>query len=151
MLKPETRRGKVTLGAVVALVVVTVGFTASSTMERRREVQRLEMLRDSISTLRSKAELCQAAVTDQAASFKDFDAGVDSLRTEARAFESEEQGRVPAAEYEAYLDAVRTYNRSVLAWRGQAAELESRSEECRALFVRHNVLVDSLRLMLSGP
>jgi len=119
------------------------------TLEKRALAGRATMLRDSISLLRRDAEMCQASVNQDEAGFQDLAMEVDSMRTGVRSFEdSGPEGReVPADEYVEYLTAFDEYNEAVEGWDNRADRLEARAVVCRRLFVQHNVLVDTLRVL----
>ena len=60
-------------------------------------------------------------------------------------FEDPEQGGVPYADYEAYLENFERYNDSVEVWQARADSLREKETACRALVEAHNLLGDSIR------
>lgn len=121
-----------------------------ATLKERDLARRAITLRDSVGLLRRDAEMCQASVGYQEAEFREFAGEVDSMFTGVEAFEEAgPRGRgVDAEDYPEYLEAFEEYNDAVGAWEERAEELEARSALCRGLFVQHNQLVDTLRVLV---
>lgn len=121
-----------------------------ATLKERDLARRAITLRDSMGLLRRDAEMCQASVGYQEAEFRDFAGEVDSMFTGVEAFEEEgPQGRgVEADDYPEYLEAFDEYNEAVGDWKERAEDLEARATLCRGLFVQHNQLVDTLRVLV---
>jgi hypothetical protein len=119
------------------------------TLERRQLSLRAILLRDSVALLRRDAEMCQASVSYEESIFRDFAIDVDSMLTGVESYEGEgPRGRgVDEAEYDEYLDAFEEYNDAVGDWGERARRLTSRADLCRSLFVQHNQLVDTLRVL----
>lgn len=127
----------VVLGA--ALVYVTVAF------ERKREIDELRAMSDSLAAMRASADVCRNRLARQERSFRLFDARVDSLRSRVDAFEALDPDGVPSDTYEAYLDVFDRYNAAVEEWETMADGLRADETRCRALVERHNRMADSVK------
>ncbi len=126
--------------AVAGVVTVTLrlaGLGGPDPME-----EGIQRLRESRATVDS----CQFALDQEQGRFRAYDHAVDSMRSALDAYQSED-GRVPAADYEAYLGAFRAYNEAVPAWRIMADSLRIHRETCAAIVRRHNALADTLRAL----
>jgi hypothetical protein len=126
-----------------------------ATLETNRLTRRALVLRDSTNLLRRDAEMCQASVNHEEGVFRDFAIDVDSMLVGVVAFEEQGPGGrgVAQARYDDYLEAFDDYNAAVGDWQERARRLKSRAALCRSLFVQHNDLVDTLRVLadrLSG-
>jgi len=120
------------------------------TLAERDLSRRAVMLRDSMALLRRDAGMCQASVNHEEAEFREFAGGVDSMLTGVESFEEAgPQGRgVEQEAYPEYIEAFDEYNDAVGDWEEKAEELEARATACRRLFVQHNQLVDTLRVLV---
>lgn len=129
-----------------ALTLVVVGALASrSLLEGRALRMEFDALREELWSVRSQADSCRQALAWEEQEFLSFDAYVDSLHTQVRAFEDPDQGGVPGEEYPEYLDAFQRYNDSVVVWESRADSLQASEAFCRTLAESHNALQDSLR------
>ena len=119
---------------------------AGSVLVRERNTAReLARMRDDVRQARLEAEACRMELGLRQDAFLRLDARVDSLRGEVSRFEAMDERGVPRPEYDAYLDVVELYNRSVEAWESRAEALQLADTACRASVERHNHLADSLR------
>jgi len=136
----------VAVAGVAGVVVVVAGMM--NIVDNTRTRREIAGLRGRIYQARAAADSCRGSLMLQESGFRDFDARVDSLRAEVRAFEALDPRGVPEARYEEYMRRFEAYNDSVEAWRARAARLRADEEACRALVEEHNALGDSLRLRL---
>jgi hypothetical protein len=138
------------LGILLILLAAFASWTfGQKTLERSRLSRRTIVLRDSASMLRRDAEMCQASVSYEESVFRDFAIDVDSMLVSVEAYEGAgPRGRgVDEAEYDEYLEAFDEYNAAVGDWEERAQRLRKRADLCRSLFVQHNQLVDTLRVL----
>ncbi len=134
----------------VLLILALLAGTAILISERRRPrgQQAMLELRETLRTLRASADSCRIAVERDASRFEAFDHTLDSLRARVDSLESIDPRGVPADSYATYLEAFDRYNDSIAGWTRRADSLRVRDARCREIAELHNVLADSLRMML---
>jgi len=137
-------RGLIILLAAAAAVVLAA-LLGGPVLERSRRAAEMEALRTALDQARYSADSCKMTLAYQQEEFLRFDRRVDSLRVDAHAFEDQEQGGVPQAEYPEYLESFESYNSSVESWRQLADSLQASEAACRAMVEAHNYLGDSIR------
>jgi len=128
-----------------ATAVLLAALLGGPVLERSRRSAEMEALRRALDQARYSADSCKLALTFQQEEFLQFDRMVDSLRTETDGFEDPDQGGVPQAEYQEYLENFEFYNSSVESWRQLADSLQASEATCRAIVEAHNHLGDSIR------
>ena len=138
------RRRLVTIVLVLTALFAAIGVLRemSGAGRQRRQV---EGLREELRALRAAADSCAAALAQEDARFRAFDAEIDSLRRAVRSYEAQHEDGVLAKDYEAYLETFDRYNAGVPVWEDRADSLRSHWAACRAVTERHNELVESLR------
>lgn len=143
--------GKFILVGVVVLGLVYFAFGFRAWMEKQRQLDRIEALREDVFQARSDADACTSRLALDESIFRQTNASLDSLRSAVEGAEEPlpDGGRgVDAEEYEAYMEDFNAYNEGVERWEAEAQSVRDREEECRQLVLRHNLLVDSLRNVL---
>lgn len=129
--------------AIAGLVVggsITVKFLIPASPRERLHALRIELTR-----LRSVADSCLEAVSEEEDTFRSLNTRLDSLRGRIDTLESLDVRGVPADSYDTYIEAFRRYNRGVPTWQPAADSLQAHWRACRALVQQHNVLADSAR------
>lgn len=147
MALPERRRRiiRVLLPAFVVLVVVNVGLEVRRSRQPRNPGVRL---RNDLIRARALADSCAAALAEEEARFREYNARVDSLHDAVRGFEALHPAGVPADSYPRYLAAFDSYNVAVADWQARADSLQASWAACKEAVERHNALADSMRRIL---
>ena len=138
-------KGLTILVAAVALVIL-VALAGGPILERNRRVGEMEALRSLLDQARVSADSCMVALAREEQDFFRFDRTVDSLRAETESYEDPDQGGVPEAVYEEYLESFDLYNSSVELWQIRVDGLQALEARCRALVGAYNDLRDSVRV-----
>ncbi|MDT8342453.1 MAG: hypothetical protein RQ751_13150 [Longimicrobiales bacterium] len=136
------------IGFFLALIGLYATLGARAWLRNQRTLEAIEALRLEVHEARTAADSCTADLALAESDLRGTDAAADSLRGAVERAEDTLPGGgrgVPAAEYEAYLEAFERYNDTVREWEARARELREHEERCRALIERHNALTDSLR------
>ena len=107
----------------------------------------MRALRSQLEAARTSSLSCRSALDREEDSFLRFDRRVDSLRTVVDGYEDQEQGGVPQAQYQEYLEHFDLYNSSVEEWRVRADSLQAVEARCRELIQAYNRLGDSIRIL----
>lgn len=139
-----SRGTKVLLGAA-GLVLVAGGVSVAMRPPSRQEW--LREMRGELRALRDSAEACSAALAEDQAGFKAYEARVDSMRRRIAGLEDIVPDGVPADSYPAYLAAVDSFNAAVPDWRPTADSLAARRQACEARIEAHRMLADSVRAL----
>ena len=142
---PARRVWLLVAAGTVVIVLVAAAFSLDAKLDRRRAMDRILAMRDSLGQLRLRVDSCQTSLAREETDFRRFDAEVDSLRREVRDFEAEDAAGVPEEMYDEYLAAFDRYNEAVPVWEALADTLRSHETDCRSLVERHNLLADTLR------
>lgn len=138
---PLRRLARVLLPALVLLVVASVAFEVR---RRTRPPDPGVRMRNDLLRARAAADSCAAALADEEARFRAYDARVDSLRGAVRGFEALHPDGVPADSYPSYLAAFDSYNVAVAGWQARADSLRASWAACSEAVERHNALADSV-------
>ena len=134
------------LALLLAAMALTIWRMAGASRERNH----ILAVRDSVGVLRAASDSCTAELERRKAEMTAYAARVDSLRERVRELESLRAGGVPMDSYDIYLAAFDGYNSGAAGWEGPADALRATLDGCRTVAERHNLLVDSLRDLLSG-
>lgn len=126
-------------------LVVGAALIGGPVLERNRWAGEMRQLRLQLNEARWAADSCKAALAREEEGFRAYDRVVDSLRNVVEGFEDPQQGGVPQADYDTYMEQFELYNRSVEEWRTRADRLQENEARCRALIEAHNALGDSIR------
>lgn len=129
-----------TISAVLFAVIVIIDLLTPIPPR-----ERLRVLRQDVSVLRSAADSCRAALESEEAQLLAGNARLDSLKSVIDYYEALDPRGVPADSYEIYLETFNTYNSSVPGQTAAADSLQSHWKACRAITEEHNALADSAR------
>lgn len=102
-------------------------------------------LRDSIGSLRARADSCRWQVDDRAAQLRAYDHRLDSMRARVRQMETLDRRGVPIDSYRVYMETFNRYNDSAAAWPPLEDTVRALDARCRTIAEQHNILADSLR------
>lgn len=144
---PDTGRLRPVLIGLGVLALFALGaLFVGRMLEQSRERSRFEAVQTRLGDLRQNSENCRRMLARAEDAFQGFGRQVDSLRSAVRAYEDD--GRVPEAVYEEYLDLFDRYNESIPVWEVQADSLRVIQARCRATIEAHNRLADSVRAVV---
>jgi hypothetical protein len=139
--RPRLRSWLIMAGIVVVVVLAFRGVRAM-----RHNPQ--EALRDTLATLRTRADSCRSEVDQRAADLREYDRRLDSMRARVRELEALDQRGVPVDSFRLYMSVFNAYNDSVAAWPPLEDSVRALDARCRAVAEQHNVFADSLRDMV---
>jgi hypothetical protein len=131
------------LGA--ALLVLAAALLGGPILQRNQRAGEMRALRTQLNQARSATVSCRSLLASEEDSFLRFDRVVDSLRGAVQGYEDPEQGGVPQAQYQEYLESFDLYNSSVEEWQIRADSLQAMEDHCRAVIEAYNRLGDSIR------
>ncbi|UCF19823.1 MAG: hypothetical protein JSU87_18245 [Gemmatimonadota bacterium] len=127
-----------TISVVVFVAIVTIDLLTPVP-----PAQRLRLLREELSNLRTAADSCLAALELEEEQLRASDARFDSLRNLIEHYEGLDPAGVPAESYDSYLQAFRAYNRGIPARAAAGDTLRSHWQACRDIVALHNQVADS--------
>ena len=132
---------------MLALLFAALGVRAAFTSGPSTR-ERVDDVRERLRELRFAVNSCVAAMSfdEQAVQLRLAD--TDSLRGRIDALEALHPRGVPRDSFPVYMELVDRFNRTVASWDTLGAQARSRREECTVLVDRHNLLSDSLRVIL---
>lgn len=142
-----TRRRVVGITILIALIAVVAGVL--SIARTLRQPGEIEMMRDSVQALRSRADECRQLLDAGQAELHAYNARLDSLRGRVRELESHDPRGVPADSYPAYMRIVAQYNDSVGEWSGRVEALQADLGRCREVTEAHNEAALVLRRLIA--
>jgi hypothetical protein len=145
-LSPLVKKVLTSLAAVVVGVAILLG--SMRIVERQRTATEINRLRDDLYRARIGSDRCSGSLQTSEASLRSLSQTIDSLRSRVDSFEALGDGRVPAGQYDEYLEVFDSYNDSVGAWEGRERRLRTVEESCRATIEEHNAVTDSLQSIL---
>lgn len=128
---------------IIAGIVVVVVLAFRGVRALRHDPQ--EALRDSLATLRTRADSCRSEVDQRAADLREYDRRLDSMRARVRELEALDERGVPVDSFRLYMSVFNAYNDSVAAWPPLEDSVRALDARCRVVAEHHNVLADSLR------
>ena len=128
-----------------AALVLLAALAGGPVLERNRRAGEMRTLRSELERSRFSADSCRTALVLLEDQFRRFDREIDSLRSVVDGYEDPEQGGVPQADYDAYLERFEEYNNSVEEWQHMADSLQAAEARCRSVIERHNRLGDSIQ------
>jgi len=127
-----------------AFIIVVIGSIVLEVRRSRQPQDPGVRLRNDLLRARAAADSCAGALAAEEASFRAYDARVDSLRVAVRGFEALHPDGVPADSYPSYLAAFDSYNVAVAGWQARADSLRASWAACAEAIERHNALADSV-------
>ncbi|HSK17983.1 MAG TPA: hypothetical protein VK912_02510 [Longimicrobiales bacterium] len=136
--RPSLRSWLIIAGIVVVVVLAFRGVRAM-----RHSPQ--EILRDTLATLRNRADSCRSEVDQRAADLREYGRRLDSMRARVRELEALDQRGVPVDSFRLYMSVFNAYNDSVAAWPPLEDSVRALDARCRVVAEQHNVFADSLR------
>ena len=149
--RPDRYGMRGTIFGVAALaLVILAGLAGSPILERNRRRAEMRALRTALDEARFSADSCKTVLALDQEDFLRFDGAVDSLRSKVAGYEDPDQGGVPQAAYQDYLETFEEYNDSVENWQPRADSLKVSEARCRTLVEAHNQLGDSIRRRREG-
>jgi len=129
-------------------LVLLVAMSIASEVRRQQPPALSVQLRNDLIRARALADSCTAALAEAEASFRAYNAHVDSLHDAVRGYESLHPAGVPADSYSSYLAAFDSYNVAAAGWQARADSLRASWAACKEVIERHNALADSARRMM---
>lgn len=135
-------------GAALLLGGLLLATAAERREARDSPVRAAERLQGEVREARAAWSSCLDSLDAMERRFRTQAEETEGLGARIRELEGLDPRGVPAARYEAYLDAVARYNAGIAAWEAWAEALDARQAACRTLLEARNVLADSLRTLL---
>lgn len=134
-------------GTLLVLAAMALGYRS---LVAPPPPNRMEDLREQLRVLREEAEACEASLERENEIFQAYDGEVNVLRARVAELEALHPDGVPADSYAVYLAVLDRYNDAVPGWTERADGVRAAWERCRERVDAHNLLADSIRLLLEA-
>ena len=135
---------------LIMLAISLIAFVAIVVIDLLTPIppsERLRVLRQEMTDLRTAADSCRQALTSEEARLLASDERLDSLKALIDYYEGLDPRGVPADSYDVYIDIFNTYNEEIPARAAGGDTLQVHWTACRTLTEQHNAIADSARAL----
>ncbi len=138
---------------LVMLAISAIAFVAIVVIDLLTPIppsERLRVLRQEMTDLRTAADSCRQALASEEARLVASDERLDSLKALIDYYEGLDPRGVPADSYDVYIEIFNTFNEDIPARAAAGDTLQVHWAACRNLTQQHNAIADSARVLAEG-